>query len=240
MDNPIGKPLKVQYRHEIEKLRKMTFKEKIKYIWEYYRIHIVVLVIIFSVIGSLINVWFINPPAEPVLTIAWSSGFIMDEQLRDLEDILAEQLADEAENESVDVISLLTGGDDPQMHMAYVTRLMAMVAARQIDIFVLDSEMLTDHSNSGLIQPMESILSEIQAANPAVYALIEERIVYITYEIEEEGPQENIMAIDVMGSPLFRKLDMASGFFGAEAYFSVAVTTERHENVVNTLIMFFE
>ena len=241
MDSPIGKPLKVQYRHELKKLREMSFGGKVKYIWEYYKLHLIGLILFLSILISLLNVWFFNPPAQPILTVAWSAGFIFDENIADLKNVLYEDIIDETKNETVEVMLLLPGAEeDPQMFMAYITRLMAMVAARQLDIFVLNPDQLLDHANNGFIMPMEDILADIRTAYPAVYSRMEDAITYIQYEFEDYGPQEHIMGIKISDSPLFLELDLNHGFMDRKMYFSAVINTDNIENVTRALILFFD
>ena len=59
MDTPPGAPLKVKFRMEIEKLREMSFKKKLEHIWEYYKFHIIAILVFFIFIGSIINTLYV-------------------------------------------------------------------------------------------------------------------------------------------------------------------------------------
>ena len=56
-----GKTLREYIRGERAKLKAMTFNEKRLYIWEYYKLHILGLIIVVGVSGAFINNVIINP-----------------------------------------------------------------------------------------------------------------------------------------------------------------------------------
>jgi hypothetical protein len=237
LETPVNAPFKEKVRIEIAKLKEMTFKKKVEYIWEYYKLHIIGLIIILGIIGSLMNTWFFNPNPDSALFVAWSSGFTLHEQLDDLKDVLEERIVDENVNEEV-VVSMFVGAnsDDASMMMAYTQRLMAMVAAGAIDVFIIDAQQMEMYSNSGILRPMEDMLARVHSINPAVYELIEENKVSLRYEPEEGVFLENIMGISIIGSPLLSRLE----FFEQELYFGISASARNIDNAIEALIMFFE
>jgi len=232
----VGAPIKVQYREELKKLRKMPFKKKMEYIWEYYKFYLLGIVLVLVIIGSLINTWFINPPPSTALFVAWSAGFATEEQLTDLADVLEELLVDKNENEEVIVSRFASSGVDPSFDMANVQRLVAMIAAGVIDVFILDLETLEEKSNNGFVKPLEDVLAEIRSTNPRVYDRIMENAITIRYEPEEDIIAESIMGIYISDSVLYKEL----GFFEQDLYISIASTTRSLENVVRAIILFFQ
>ena len=236
METPVGAPLKEKFRIEIAKLREMTFREKLEYIWDYYKLHIIITCVLILIIGSLINTVLRNSPPQTVLFISWNAGFILDEYLIDLADVIKEQIIDEKPNEKVEVISLLTFEDDPAISMTNASRMVAMLTAGVIDVFILDSLQLQEYTHNEFIQPMEMMLAEIQRVNPTAYTHIEEKITYSRYETGDNNLEERIMGIDISDSPLLSKLV----FSEQELYFSTSITSVNTENVVRALILFFQ
>jgi len=232
----IGAPVKVQFRREIEKLREMTFKKKLEYIWEYYKLYIIGLVIFAVLLGTLINT-LLNPAPDTALFVAWNAGFVQDEQLEVLSDFLNEQIVDESKNEEVIVSLFLTGdGGDPTFTMANTQRLVAMLAAGVLDILIIDAQMLEEKSYVGFIKPLDDVLAEAKRMNPSVYSRIEENITYAIYETGEDEYIEKMMGINITKSPLLKRL----GFFEQELYFSIAASTGQFKNIVKALILLFE
>jgi len=236
METPVNAPLKEKFRLEIAKLREMSFKEKLDHIWEYYKFFIIGLVIFLIILGSLINAWFINPQPQTALFISWNSGFAMDVQLTELSNKLTERLVEETANETVVVSMMLTDTNDPTLNMASTQRLVAMLAAGEIDVFILDSMQLDEFASTGFIRPMENLLAEIRLTDSVIYSEIEERVAYARHELEEGVFAERLMGVSIMSSPLLIGLD----FLDQDLYFSVSATSNRHENVAAALIAFFE
>jgi len=236
METPVGAPFKEKLRIEITKLREMTLKEKLEYIWEYYKFFIIGVLIVLLITGSLLNMWLFNPTPGTALFISWNSGFATDEQFEDLKEALEERLIEDKKYEEVVISHFLTSAVDPLVEVASTQRIVAMMATGAIDIFILDFKLLEEKTKSGFIRPMEKILAEVKAINPQVFETIEKNITYVMYENDEENASMRLMGISIGGSPLFSKV----GIIEQELYFSLAMTTENTEIIIKTLIALFE
>ena len=236
METPVNASLKEKFRIEIANLREMTFKRKLEHIWEYYKFHIISVLIILFVTLSLLNIWVFNPNPDTALFVSWNAGFATDEQIDSLVDVFEERLIEAGVREEVVVSQFFFNSDDPSVNMAGIQRTVAMISTGMIDLFVLDSQLLEDYSGIGYLQPLDSYLSVIESRDPVVYNRIEENIVSAMCEIDEDIIEERMVGIRIGSSPLFSKL----GMFEQELYLSIAVTSGRTENVIQALIMFFE
>jgi len=235
MENPVNAPFKEKVRIEIAKLREMTFKSKLEYIWEYYKFHIIIFLVLIFVLFSMLNIWVFNPNPEPALFISWNAGFATDEQEDRLREFLEERLIDEGANEEVVVSQLFFGNADPSIDMAGLQRTVAMIAAGMIDLFIVDEDLLNTYTEAGYLQPLDSFLDKLITIDPDSYERIAENVISVLYEIDDIR-EERQMGIKIGSSPLFLKL----GMFEQELYLSVSITSGRTDNVVKTLIMFFE
>jgi len=236
METPVNALFKEKVRLEIAKLREMSFKEKLEHIWEYYKFIILGLVIFLVIIGSLINAWFINPQPKTALFLSWNTGYVLHEQLDELSEALTKRMVDEKDNEVVSVTQILTSTDDPTINMASQQRMIAMVAAGEIDVFILDSTMLVEYASNGLIVPMESILAEIRSIDREAYDRIEEKIVYTRFVSEEGQTKESIMGVNVETCHLLTDFD----FYDKDLIFCICATSKRLENAKAALIALFE
>jgi len=236
METPVHAPLRVKFRIEITKLRKMSFKEKAEYIWEYYRAFLIGTAIFLILTGSLINTWFINPPPRTALLIEWSADFVLNEQLDALTDTLTEQLVDESANEVVSASLFFETPDDPQMLMAMMSRRMAMISAGELDVFIQNFEQFEDAALNGVIMPLEDVLPMIQSRYPSVFEAVEDRLVYALYDPFEDGGQKLIMGVEVGNSPLLQEL----GFHERELMFSIVTNSNRLDNVLHALVLLLE
>jgi len=236
MDKPSGDSLKEKYDTEIKKLRELSFKEKIEYIWDYYKWHIIITSVILIILGSLFNSRVLNPAPKTVLNISWNTRFATEGQLAVLSDALKARIVEEESNEKVEVMPFLLIEDDPMIAMAEISRLVAMLAAGQIDVFILDEQQMTEYMSNMYIQPMDGVLALVYAMNPAVYERVKDKMLLSMYESAEGNVTERIMGIDISDSPLLMEL----GFFKQELYFCVSATASNIDNVAYALVLFME
>jgi hypothetical protein len=126
-------------RAEGEKLKPMRFREKLDYIWEYYKIQIIIAVVVLIFIGTgVYNTW-INPPKAVVLSLAWLAGYEHTENLDALSARLIEILTDDPERQTVEIAMFADTGN-PEYDVAMQQRFIAMLAARDIDIIIATRE----------------------------------------------------------------------------------------------------
>ncbi|MCL2425089.1 MAG: hypothetical protein FWD05_02010 [Oscillospiraceae bacterium] len=234
-ESPIGAPIKKQLQLEMSKLQDMTFRKKVEYIWEYYRYHIIGIAIASFLLISMMVAIF-SPSPDTVLFVSWSAGFATDEQVDNLTHELELLLTDDEKYEQVEVVFFITVEGDPLAESANLQRVVAMISTGHIDIFILNEQMLRDYSMGGFVQSLDSILAEVESINPNVSRKIEDRA-FITYlETEPHEFSEQLTGISIGDSPLLTELN----FFEQELFFAVSVTSGQIENVVKTLIEFFE
>ena len=223
-------------KNESAKLKEMNFREKREYIWEYYKIHIVVGILALILIGSLINTWFINPPKDCVLFIAWSSGFETDEHMDALSKIFEEKISDNPDRETVIISSFIAPPDDPSMIMAAANRLIAMLSAGEIDVFILDRQGIDEYANAEFIVPADGLLQEIKNLDENVYNKIIDKTV-TSWKREDGNPvSEHIYGIELTDCPLFEGL----GFYEQELFFCVSVTMKEMENAAIAVAALYE
>jgi len=227
--------IKFSFKDEIAKLKTLTFKEKVDHIWEYYKIPLIALVLVLALVGYIIN-GIVNPSPEVELFIAWNSDRVITDNIEELSFIFAERLEFNPVEQDVIISWFPVDPADPQMQMAGVQRMMAMLTVGGIDLFVLEEEQLQSHANFGIVVPLEETLSAIRVMNPTVYEIISERTVKITYEDFYENIVENIMAIDITGSPMLHEI----GFGEIDFMISLAVNATFTDHAKQAIIALFE
>jgi len=228
--------LKEKLNAEKVKLRGLTFKKKLEYIWDYYKYPILGICAGLVIAGSLIHTRYIDPPPKTALFISWNAGFITEEQRADLSALLAERITDETANEDVVISPALSSDGDPTFGLASFQRTVAMLAAGEIDIFILDKQLLVEYSKSRFLLPIDGILAEIKSKDPVIYGRIEENITYAPAESENGVYEEQIMGISIGSNPLMARL----GFWEQELYIGIAITTNNIEKITESIIVIFE
>ena len=199
---------------EWAKLKEMTFAEKRWYIWEYYKLHIFIGVMVLIIAGSIINN-ILNPPKQDYLYIAWQADAVPTDMLESLGERLS-VIVDDPDNYAV-TVRMYTLTDDPQMNMALVTRFHAMLSLGELHILLKTEPDVYEFAVMGITTPLDEVLTIIQDTNPALYGMIYERLITITFtpDWDEEGePVTETMGIHMGGSPLLAEL----GFISDDIY----------------------
>jgi len=105
------KYFKEQSTEEKKKLKDMTFKEKIDYIWTYYKLQIIIIAVVVIFIGSIIN-GILNPPTPYYSGVAFYELYLGDNFDENFERILTERLIEDPSLEKIYIHNFF-GGDDP-------------------------------------------------------------------------------------------------------------------------------
>lgn len=223
-------------KHERAKLKTMNFREKREYIWEYYKIHIMVVLFLVFMFGSLINSWFINPPKKEYLQIAWISGYETQEHMDALARHLTEQLVEDPEREEV-LITSFTLSDDASYNNMMYQKLVAMVSSGQIDAFITDAEALKDMAAGGYFALLDETLAKLAEWNPTLSGHLTEQIVYADYFPDEDAPGENgAYGLPLMNCALFKTL----GFYEQELFLSITVNSNKTDISARALQVLYE
>jgi len=222
-------------RSEREKLRDMIFGEKIAYIWDYYRYYIIGGVFAIILITSVIYQYSTRPNVG--LFVAWSAGFLEHEEVESLSAALEEHIFEANSNETADISFFFTNDDDPSYSIQYYNRLMAMLTAGTIDIFIVDMSTLLFYSSSEFIWPLDIVLNDIKASSPELYEVISKETVSTMFGSDDGDKTLEITAIRITDSPLMNKLGFV---MENDAFFCMAISTQRIDRVAPALKMFFE
>ena len=222
-------------RSEREKLRNMIFREKLSYIWEYYKYYIVGGIIGITLTISLYQTCALT--SNTGFVVAWSAGPIDNEHIVALTDFLDTNIIGADSNETSEVAVFFTVNDDPAFMTNYFQRLVAMLSANSIDIILLDMNALISYSVSEFVSPLDFALGEIKRLDPALYDIIMEEAVYTMYGQAHDENLLELTAIRVTDSPLMKRLGFDPAF---ETYLGIAISTNQLDRVIKTLMLFFE
>lgn len=121
----------------------MNFSEKMEHIWEYYKLHIGGALLGLLLIGSLLNIYLINPAPDVVLDVSFrmSQRYYNSEYQETLTNNLMDVVVNYPDSETVSVELLPTDKDlDANMVMATEAKFMGKAEVQELDIFVMDEE----------------------------------------------------------------------------------------------------
>lgn len=143
------------------KFKELKRKEKVEYIWEYYKLHILAGIFILIVIGSFLNIWIFNPAPKSAVSINFVGSSIFTDNTESLEKELNSIIVtEEMGNKKVFINTYIFGMKDPQMQMATQTKFIANISARELDVLILDKEQFDSLVLQGSMLPLDQVFSE--------------------------------------------------------------------------------
>ena len=224
------------FSQEWAKLKEMNFTDKRQYIWEYYKLHILFTVLGLFIMGSLINIWFINPPKRDYLYIAWQAGHVSFESLDDLGERLSVIVSD-SDRYRVTVSSYMMP-EDPQMIQAMATRFHALLTIGGLHLMLATEQGIQEGADAGLIRPPTEVLEIVRELNPAMYDELTGRVLILTYtpgEGEDAPTFTDEIAINIGGAPLL--LDV--GLTMDDLYLGIVSNIQHFDEIARALIIMF-
>ena len=147
---------KEKLRAELDKLKSLKGKKLWEYIWEYYKLVIIGILIIFAILGSTIYSSIANPTPVTVLNVAWIHQPQLPEFYEHVAAQLKEALTEYNRNETVHVFTFV-GGGNPQFEMAMQMRFAAMIATADLDVVITDRSELEDKAMNGMLKDISSL-----------------------------------------------------------------------------------
>lgn len=197
--------LKQEVQAERQKMKDMSFQDKLWYIWEYYKFHIIGVFIgmmLLYVVGTSIYNSTIHPGLYCMIINNYSSQDLDTSVLEvDFHDYMGF-----GKKEPVYVESMfLTYGDSATEYTyASMAKISALVASRDLDVMIADKENI-DHYAS-----MDG-LSDLKQVLPAdVLAAVEDRLVYSA----GSGGQSVAVALDISGTPFANTMHLSKDAAG--------------------------
>lgn len=132
-----------------ENLANMTFKEKFNYLLYYYKVHVIVFVLIAAFIGSFIYTEVSKK--DIYLDISYIGSYISEETSANIqEDLTQSLLADDDSNMiQFNSYSLDNGGE--------LTKVQASIAAHEIDVAVMNKENFNKYYPADLFLDLNSV-----------------------------------------------------------------------------------
>ena len=224
------------FKSEWAKLKEMNFTDKRQYIWEYYKLHLLGIIVLMFILYSLLDAWVLNPNRENYLYIAWLGQRVPHHQLEHLGDILEEIVYDP--NRQMVFVSSYSPSENPEEHMAVQVRFVAMMQLNEFDAFLMHRSDVADVASEGFVRPVHSFLDYLAQHSPMLYNELSGRVFYVTYDPWDESsptPVTNAMAFSMAGTPLLEYVGLST----SDLYLSIFLRTEKYYELTKALEVFF-
>lgn len=222
----VGNSVYDEIREQHANMKDKSFKEKLAYFWEYYKLHTIVTVIILVIVVQFI--YSQVTAKDTALYVACVNSYIVQENeeiCSDLEEYL-ELDTNESEVVFDDSITVNTSTESyDEYSIAGAQKMMAMVSAGTMDCVVTDNSLFDVYKDQFFFEDLTDILSEEQ------FEKYQDRIIY--YDIPEDEYGEIPIGVDITDSPrLLGSVD--------KTYFAVAAGAVQTENAASFLDFMLE
>ena len=214
---------KANLKNELVIFKTLPRGTRIQHILEYYRLYLLIMAAILFFAGAGIYRIF-NPPKEVLVHIAWMAGYEHQETINGLSDDLTIILADDPENQTVEITPFMFVGS-PEMDMAIHSRLAAMIAARDIDILIGTKVMDPFGMNEPPIWALDTI-----------YPFLEDYQLGSVLYFVDDGWDPLPLAVMLGGSSVFESLGICSD----ERFIAVVSNTTREDMARRALQVILE
>lgn len=212
---------------EREKLRSMNFQDKLWYIWNYYRFHMVaaVLAIVVAVnVGTVVYHGTFHTALHcMIINSRDEEGF----QAEPLEQDFASWVGMGKKDEIISETTFLAFGDDASEYIyASMAKISALVAAKDLDVMICDEETLDHYSSMDGYLDLEAVLPE------DLLNVVKDRLYYT----ENGDGTRHAYAVDISGTAFAENSNIQL----SPALFGIVSNSVRTETSLDLLKYIFE
>lgn len=235
----LGKRIKKYYKNffkdEGAKLKKMTFNEKVRYIWEYYKIHIFLTALTIFLLISFGQIIYRNIKYDSVFHCAMVNNMLSIDQEEYIIEEFGNYLNIDKEHETLTFDSgyMFLWENSSYSDTSYTSRMKvaSALAAQVIDIFVADETYIISAALETQLYDLKEVLPE------DIYAAVEDKLFYTA---GDDGI-ERAYAVDLSSSPYTYINDSENGILYQEPpYYAIVINTEHLDTSIEFLKFILE
>jgi hypothetical protein len=201
-------------------LKKLGIDEdKLKNNLYYFRFHIIIGIILIITIALSIRSCVTR--IDPNLNMVFMGNLYCNntEKLQeDMVNMIPEVVAVGIENL---YMSAQQERQDPQMQMAMMQKAMVLVAAGEIDIFVLDKANFELYAKQGGFRKLDDLVAQLSIPEEKQYK----------FKVEDEDEKDYVYGIDVLNSKIFKDADVS----GEQLIVAISVNGKNYDNAIKCL-----
>ncbi len=170
-----------EIREQHKKMNDMSRKEKFSYILYYYKVHIIIAVVLIAVIISFI--YSIVTRKDSVMNAALLNTNVYDSSMTHLKPDFIEYAGIDSSQFDVMIDTGMSINYDAsdQMSFSYAQKITAMLSAGSLDVIVADAPVIDNYASISAFVNLEEVLPE------DLQKKLEGKYEYYYYEYEEDG-----------------------------------------------------
>lgn len=213
---------KEQIQIEKAKLSKMSVKEKIDYIWEYYKYWIIGITAFIVLLYGIVDAQIENSKPTYLYLTMVNSNMVSSGETTLMDDFAEFAQIDQSKTKlNLDTSIQMKTDMSDEYSMNSSAKMFAQFAAKTIDATIMDKDMIEFFTDKDAFADLETIL-------PAdFYQKHKER--FITGK-DSEGSQF-ICAMDISDSKIFQETNS----YAQTPYYSIIINSENQENSIHFL-----
>lgn len=196
--------------------KSMSTQKKLGYVWDYYRFHIMGIIVLVITFGSIIHHY--ATLKESVLDMLFLNANTLQEETTAFDGFMEEQGFDLKEQEIIVTTSLSFALEEGSYQQDYYTlqTLAALFAAGDLDVFASPYQIYNDYASVGYVADLRSIFTEEELASYG------DMIIYTT---DAETGDSFPSGFDLTGNRWMKE----SGYYEDGCYLAVTANTDAPE-----------
>ena len=213
--------LRDEIRLEQNKLKDQPFSKKLEYFWYYYKIHIIIIVLLACMFGSILD--SILSQKETVLSIAYINAFpnVEDEEfIQDFEIYLG--LNQKKQQVILDSTYYIDETSTSPYATTYSQKFSTNAMAGKLDVVLADAAHFDYYGNFGFFQDLSNVLSADDLKKYADY-------LYFVDLPDDESPKKVPIGIKINNAA---KISQTSSYPNTDAYFGFVTGSQRTETAL--------
>lgn len=190
-------PVMDEFKESREKIKNGSFKDKAKYFFDYYKVHVIVAVFAIVMVTTFIHD-IVSQKDDAFYALMLNSILVDTEYIDAFHDSFVEYSGVDINEYDVMIDNSINFSDNPvdEITMSASQRLVALTASDSVDVMVGDSTIFPEQANQGMFCDLREILTEEQIAKyePYFYYVDEAYIEYVDEALDSYDP--NIVLSD--------------------------------------------
>ena len=153
--------IKESYRTEKKKMKGLTWKQKLQYIWDYYKVIFVIILVICAAISMGVTIYR-NARMDHLLDIIMVNSISFDGEIDGMMQEFRDKYdADDVKRTiTVDSSFQIDPEQNDQMSMASSMKLLAVSQTDSVDVYMMPKDIFEGYVSSGLFMDIREVLDE--------------------------------------------------------------------------------
>jgi len=140
-------------------LKGMSKKKKVEYIWEYYKLHIIGVLVVICIIASLVHGQITK--VDYVFNLTMLGNTVDTNKMTDLETQLTKIVVSNGDKKKAATIGNMSLGgsnsSDPTMSSQYMQKFVAQLSVGELDVVILDKDLFESFAKQNMFLRLDKI-----------------------------------------------------------------------------------